>query len=618
MTKLFFRPLLAAVLLGLGVAAEAAPADDLVAARDAFRRKDDAALAAYAQAMRDDALAVYPRYWQAWRALERDDDATVARFLSVEPASALSERVRNEWLKRLGKRGDWERFADEWSRLPEAGRDEESTCLGELMLLRQGRTPGNFDRFLQSRSLPEGCNRLIYAAGNRQLVDRDWLLQRHRLLLAGNFATAARELALATNLPVAGSANLDSDAGREATVGRLLQKARQNVDAAAVELAGVEDALGSARAGFVWGQLALASAKRLNTAVALQWFERADRRQLTTEQWEWWARAALRQGDWQRVERIVRAMPDELENKPGWQYWRARALKAQGRIGEANPLLVRASQGNQYYSLLALEELGNVLDAPTNGARPGQAEIDRLSNEAAIRRALRLFDISSSRGVAEIREDARREWRWAMRGRSDAELLAAAELARRAGFYDMAIFSAERTRDNHDFGLRYLSPYRDVTQRYARQLGVDEAWIYGLIRQESRFVHVARSHVGASGLMQLMPATARWVAGKVGLSSFSVDDIDTNIQLGTWYLRHVLDTLGQPVLATAAYNAGPGRARAWQAGVPLEGAVYAETIPFNETRDYVQKVMANAAYYASGFGHANLSLKARLGTIAAR
>jgi soluble lytic murein transglycosylase len=124
------------------------------------------------------------------------------------------------------------------------------------------------------------------------------------------------------------------------------------------------------------------------------------------------------------------------------------------------------------------------------------------------------------------------------------------------------------------------------------------------------------------GLMQLMPATARWVAGKLGLKSFRqavVTDLDTNISLGTYYLRHVLDTLdNNPVLASAGYNAGPGRARAWRSDDAMEAAVYTETIPFNETRDYVKKVMTNAAYYARVLGRGVVSLKERLGTIPAR
>jgi soluble lytic murein transglycosylase len=129
----------------------------------------------------------------------------------------------------------------------------------------------------------------------------------------------------------------------------------------------------------------------------------------------------------------------------------------------------------------------------------------------------------------------------------------------------------------------------------------------------------ARSSAGASGLMQLMPATAKWVAGKLGMKQYQqslVTDLDINISLGTYYLRHVMDTLdNQPVLASAGYNAGPGRARAWRADEAMEAAIYAETIPFNETRDYVKKVMANATFYARVFGQRLTSLKERIGVI---
>jgi soluble lytic murein transglycosylase len=215
-----------------------------------------------------------------------------------------------------------------------------------------------------------------------------------------------------------------------------------------------------------------------------------------------------------------------------------------------------------------------------------------------------------------------REWLWAIRDFDDKQLLAAAEIARRNAIYDRAINTAERTVALHDFDLRYLAPYRDVLKARASELGLDEAWVYGLIRQESRFVSNARSGAGASGLMQLMPSTARWVAKKLGLKSWrwsEVTEIDTNVSLGTYYLRHVLDALdGYTVLASAAYNAGPGRARAWRPDTAMEGAVYAETIPFNETRHYVERVMANTTYYAESFNQELQSLKRRLGVIGPR
>jgi soluble lytic murein transglycosylase len=158
-------------------------------------------------------------------------------------------------------------------------------------------------------------------------------------------------------------------------------------------------------------------------------------------------------------------------------------------------------------------------------------------------------------------------------------------------------------------------------QNYARENALDEAWVYGLIRQESRFVTRARSSAGASGLMQLMPNTAKWIAKRLGMDNFNqgmVNSIDTNIRFGTHYLRYALDRMdGQTLMATAAYNAGPGRPRRWLDARPLEGAIYAETIPFGETRDYVQKVMGNAYFYAHQLAVRMLPLKQRLGMLPA-
>jgi soluble lytic murein transglycosylase len=142
------------------------------------------------------------------------------------------------------------------------------------------------------------------------------------------------------------------------------------------------------------------------------------------------------------------------------------------------------------------------------------------------------------------------------------------------------------------------------------------------MRQESRFITSAKSNVGASGLMQLMPATAKWVAKKIGIKNYDharVNDTETNVLLGTSYMRMVMENLdNHPVLASAAYNAGPGRAKKWRADRPLEGAIYAETIPFSETRDYVKKVMSNSVYYSVLFTGKPDSLKTRLGVVASR
>jgi soluble lytic murein transglycosylase len=218
--------------------------------------------------------------------------------------------------------------------------------------------------------------------------------------------------------------------------------------------------------------------------------------------------------------------------------------------------------------------------------------------------------------------NALEEWNFALRGMDDRQLLAAAELALREKWHDRAIVTASQTREVHSLDLRFISPFRDLASAYAQENGLDEAWVYGLMRQESRFVEHARSVVGARGLMQIMPGTAKWIAKQLGLSRNAhaqVGEPETNIRFGTYYLKRIFDSLEKSsVMASAGYNAGPVRAREWQADTPLEGAVYVESIPFSETRDYVKKVLANAMFYRSRFGGASQTLKDRLGVIPPR
>jgi len=620
------RPALLAFALAAPASVLASPQDDLLAALDAYRANDIPRLTRIAGEFGKDPLRIYPYYWLSLKALDQNNDDMVIHFLDQAPPSYQSDNIRREWLKKLGKRQDWSRFSAEWAKLSDDARDEESQCYADQLTIVQGRAPSNLGRLLDSRNLPEGCNSLIKTAAARGLLDQSWLWQRFRLLLSANNTTQARQLAQENNLafdPVLinnpGRANLATRSGQEAALFSIESSARSNPQQAAATLTSLQASLGASAAGFGWGQLATLAAKKQQMDDALLWFAKADTAQLGADQWEWWARAALRTGQWHPLLDIIRAMPPAVSGKPAWQYWQGRALRNLKQDGEANTAFAKASQSSGFYGLLALEALGTTLSMPADKAGPGADDTRAAQNDPTLQRSLELYAMAQASHRTELRTAAQCEWRWAMRGRSDIQLLAASEIARDVGFYDMAIYSAERTKTQHDFSLRYLTPYREITQRFASQLNIDDAWVYGLIRQESRFIPVARSGVGAQGLMQLMPGTARMVASKIGISDAEANSVETNIQLGTWYLKYVLNSLyGNPVLATAAYNAGPRRAREWQASVPLEGAVYAETIPYNETRDYVQKVMANAAYYASVMGHDNLSLQGRMATVPAR
>jgi soluble lytic murein transglycosylase len=264
---------------------------------------------------------------------------------------------------------------------------------------------------------------------------------------------------------------------------------------------------------------------------------------------------------------------------------------------------------------LANEELGQPIPIPPSPAPVTRPELDQARANPGLQRALKLFDLG-------WRPEAVPEWNFALRGMTDRQLLAAAEFARQEQVFDRVVNTSLQTSELVDFSQRFIAPFEDRVAQKARDINLDPAWVYGLIRQESRFITDARSHVGAAGLMQLMPATARWVARKIGLSGFNprdVNDFEVNTVLGTNYLRMVLDDLdGSQVLATAGYNAGPRRSIQWRSRLmgPVEGAVFAETIPFTETRLYVKNVLSNAVYYATLFSGKPQSLKQRLGVIA--
>ena len=222
----------------------------------------------------------------------------------------------------------------------------------------------------------------------------------------------------------------------------------------------------------------------------------------------------------------------------------------------------------------------------------------------------------------DMRAESQREWLYVVRGLPDEALLLAAEYARREGLYDRAINTADRTSLRHDFGLRYLTPFRDQFAQAARDQGVDAALLFGIARQESRFVPDIVSSAGAVGLMQLMPPTARWVAKQLNRADYrpsQISDVEINTQFGAFYFRYWLDRLDKvPALAAAAYNAGPARAQAWRAGSTLEGAVWVESIPFNETREYVKRVLANTMLYAHLLNQAYVPLSTRLGLVPPR
>lgn len=547
-------------------------------------------------------------------ATKNGDDNTPAQFLFEQNDSAMGENVRNEWLKSLGKRNQTALFQQQYQYLHPEGRQQEPRCYAQLFGMENDT---NFINNLveETGKLPLGCNTLLqYRAGSLN-PSRAW--RRVRGLIASNQITDARALSAALGSP------LDSMTGLGAQENLLRDiigpNAQKSPDSAAARLSALSGSLNNEQSGFAWGVLGLAQAKNQNFGSALAYFRNANRSQLNTEQFEWYARSALRLHKWAELADIIQSMPPKLQNESTWTYWLGRSLAAQGNHVAARSLYQKAAAtGRNFYAILALEELGQRINTLNNTPNALKQNVEHLSQDGAIHRALSLFHTSQQSGNWKMRRQAQAEWRYATRGMNEATLLTAAQLAYDHQFYEMAINSAERTDNLLNYNLRYITPYRDLVVRYSREHGVSPAWVYGLIRQESRFVIGAQSSVGAQGLMQVMPDTASMIARKIGMDNNELYSMDGNIRMGTWYMANARQNLqNNEVLATAGYNAGPGRARKWQ-GAQMEGAIYAETIPFNETRDYVKKVMTNTTYYASLLGEPQISLKQRMGIVPAR
>jgi soluble lytic murein transglycosylase len=600
---------------------------------DAYRAGDPMKLAKHAQKIEGHVLMPWVEYWRL--SLNLDDAQTneARAFLAKYGNTYVAERLRGDWLKVLGKRADWKEFEREAA---DYARDDlEIRCYAWLSRLSRGDESAlaeSDEMWLYPAELPEGCEKLatLLWERNRIQVADVWL--RVRKLFEEGQITAAkvalgylpkaeapdeRMLAEAARQPKRLLAKLpkgmDKRATKEVVVLAAIRHARNDVEAVAQMLEGALADLPAEDLRYLWGRVAHEGA-RAHHDQALRWYARADEASLDDAQLAWKARAALRRGAWQTVRAAIDRMSPEMRREAAWTYWYGRALAAQGETTGSRAYYLRIAGQTDFYGLLANEELGYVGTVPVASYTPGEDDVAKAKSHPGLARAMELIRLG-------MRTEGVREWLFAIRHFDDRQLLAASELARRSEIHDRAIHTADRTVRTHNFSLRYPVPYHDVFREYAKSHDLDEAWVLGLVRQESRFITDARSGAGAAGLMQVMPRTAKFVAKKIGLRKFrqkDVTEVETNVNLGTGYMKMVLDQLGHPVLASAAYNAGPSRAKRWRDARPLEGAIYAETIPFTETRDYVKKVMANAVFYSAVLNKSPMPIKARLGTVPAR
>ena len=580
--------------------------------REAARKNDVGTTENLADALTDYDFPDYVEYFRIKPRLydpsgraraDTDADLQVESFLKRYTGTGLGDRMRNDWLLVLGARGDWTAFDREYAQFA-LDDDTQVKCYSFMSRLAKGETPKRVGLAARAalqdpRYFGEACPKAV-----QQLVQAKGLTKSEAMAIGRS----------------ALEQNLDSVAkrmGGEDPVADLVRKARTDPGDAFRSIDRSEWRHLNEYRAVAWGVVGQFLAKRLDPRAVEAYrnqHEAGHSDLLSTESLEWKVRAALREKDWKLVKESIETMPDWVRRRdPAWTYWYGRALRELGDKKGANEQFQAVSEQYNFYGQLALEELEVPITTPPK-VQVTDAEVKEMAARPAFPRAVKLYNMN-------LRTEGNREWNWELRGMTDRQLLATAEHGKRIGMLDRTVNTADRTKTEHDFNLRYPTPFIEKLTPITNQIGLDLNWTYGLIRQESRFVMNARSGVGASGLMQVMPTTGAYVAKKIGMTDYRPDmlsDLQTNLILGSNYLNMVLNDLGGSWgLASAAYNAGPGRPKQWRQTLTktVEGAIFAETIPFNETRGYVKNVLSNANYYAILSKGKPQSLKEKLGVV---
>jgi len=626
--------LLTVLLLSLAVPATAAASLDNQ--RDAFRTA-----LAHAEAGRWDrvepglaALQGYPLLPDLRAAflrsrLGRVDDAEVRAFLAGHPDLGFSASLRRQWAHSLARREAWADYLELYRAHYATRGNVTLDCHAFTARLRLGAAPEQsapdtadpalvaaaLERWLSPVSQPEACDpAFAWLESQGELTDER---RRQRIALAlevGEFRlarwlarplgeTAVAEVSRWSRLHAAPAKYLASvDDWRDTPRDRaLLLYGFQRLASAEPELAArrwpafrAVFAFAAAERTLVDRRIALVHAWRhLPGAAAMLAALPADSHDADTRTWA--VRLAIRAQDWRAVEAGLAQLDAATAAEPVWRYWRARMLEATGRTPTARPIYAALATERGYYSFMAADRLDAEYNWQHADTPPDEALLATLARRPDLVRARELFLVG-------LENHGRIEWQRAVARLAPPERAQAGILAKRWGWYSRAITAATGAGLVNDLDLRFPLPWRPLIEAQSERAGISSAWVYGVTRSESLFMPDASSGAGAVGLMQLMPATGRQTAPRAGVrfrGYRTLLDPEANVALGTTYLAEMLARYGNHrVLATAAYNAGPNRVDRWlpdDASLPADAWV--DSMPYRETRGYVQRVLASEAVF---------------------
>ncbi len=578
-------------------------------------------------------LYPYLRYNYLRTRLHKIDDAEIKDFIRSYPDFISTGSLRTSWLKHLLKQKKWQTFLDNYT--PQ--KDLKLRCQqlqarintdNHIYLLEDTRT-----LWLSGKSLPPQCDSAFKQLYKSQLMTNELVWQRIQLAMEGgntglanylnkrldkNYKNWGRRWATIHHNPSTATKSPkypDTAIAREILLYGIKRLARQDITRSLSHWQTLQDSYNFTPVEIDDVNLVITiRAAKSKHPKAAELLDNLNPFLDSSEIFHWRLRTALKNRNWQQLYRWTKDKPPEIESiKYRWIYWRGRALEEIGDIEKANESYASIANQRDYYGFLAADRIGAEYKMNHYPLPEDIESKKKVAHMPGIRRARELFTLYGD-------YTARREWQHALRSMTNYQKQMAARLAVEWGWHDRAIFAMGAANAYDDLELRFPITYRNEIERYANERNLNASWIFALMRSESAFMEKVKSPAGALGLMQIMPATGKLIAKRIGLKKFRTSDLliaKKNIMLGTAYMKEMQNKFnGSYILATAAYNAGPGRSVKWS---PKKGCkepdIWVEQIPFNETRAYVKRVIFYASIYDWRLGQEVMSLKQRMNTI---
>lgn len=611
-----------------------------VQAESALSQGDMERFGALSNELQDYPLYPYLEFAELSTRLESASNDEVEGFLARNADMPLAWRLRNAWLQRLARQGRWQKFVE----IYRPSNDASMRCRWLRALISLGRAdqamPHVQALWLVGRSQPAVCDPVFEFWRSAGYLSRDLVWQRIELAIRAGRPSLASYLISFLNAD-------DQALAREWLAvrkqpARVVSVARMHDDPEIVETIlryGIERMARREpeRAVETWAQLRTRFAfsgrsivqvhRRLGLSFAfahkveaLYWLNTIPDSQMDERAREWRILISMRHGEWRQALQYLLEISDSASAanpvSERWRYWTARALESLDWHDDADAIFAQLARERSYYGFLAADRIGADYQLKNRTLEYSDHELRLLEAQPAAMRARELYRLGRT-------VDARREWRAFTRDMSGETLARAAKLAQEWGWHSRAIMTVARTSQLDDLEMRFPLAYQDRVLEQARDKGLNPAWMYAIVRQESAFVADARSPAGALGLMQIMPGTGRRIGRSLDKplkNRRQLFDADTSLEFGSTYLRTLLDQLDEhPVLAAAAYNAGPHRVERWRPEQQVMAAdLWIENVPYRETREYLRRVIAYTTIYERRLGRETARSSVRLAPIPGR